>query len=367
MSFRFEEPCGRIEAVVPEPWGLLAKRITWEDGRIVEAQATGGADVLAVPGFVDLHCHGGGGADVMDGGDAVHHIARTHAAHGTQAFLATTMTAPDDEIEHALSAVAAAMRNPRENEARILGVHLEGPFICPNQLGAQPNHTQPATVEKLQRWLKIAPIRVVTMAPEADPNGTVRDWLRAEGVRVQIGHTSADYSTAREWLEAGCGITHLFNAMGGFHHRGGGCVAAALAHGNFGEIIPDLLHCDEGSYRLARKSISNLYCVTDATAASGMPDGEYRLGSQTVVRSGGAVRLPCGALAGSCLTMDRAFANLVALGQPVHEAVRMTSSTALNYMGTRSIPGFRFGDPASFVVTDLNGGLVSSIINGRVV
>ncbi len=135
-------------------------------------------------------------------------------------------------------------------------------------------------------------------------------------------------------LEAGASsFTHLYNAMTGLHHREPGIVGAALAHAQYAEIIPDLLHVHPGAIRVALRSIPRLYCVTDSTAAAGMPDGEYKLGSHTVTKCLGGVRLPDGTLAGSTLTMDQALRNLVKIGLPLAEASQRLSQFPADYLG----------------------------------
>ena len=334
-------------------------RVTWRDGVVTAIKPLGkhSEGLFLVPGFIDLHCHGGGGADAMEGGEAAHQIARTHAAHGTAGFLVTTMTAPLLEVEVALVAVARAMDRQGDDEAEILGVHLEGPFISPDQLGAQPPYAIPATIEIMERLCGLAPIKVVTLAPEADNNGEVSAWLRARGVRVQIGHMSVDFDIAADWIRGRAdGVTHLFNAMGGgFHHRQSGCIGAALAFADHAELISDLHHADTGALLAALRAIPCLYAVTDATAASGMPDGEYILGQHAVFRRGDTVRLANGGLAGSCLTMDRAFCNLISVGLPLEEAAKRTSTIAADYLGANKYGRLSVGSPASFVGVDERG------------
>jgi N-acetylglucosamine-6-phosphate deacetylase len=289
---------------------------------------------LLMPGFIDLHVHGGGGADVMDAGDAVRTLARVHARRGTTALLATTVTAPAVDIEAALRAVAAAVAQPEPASARVLGVHLEGPYIAPQRLGAQPPHSRAPQMAELSRWCALAPIRVLTLAPDNEAALALIPDLVALGLRVQIGHSDASYEQACAALRAGAtGFTHLFNAMSPLHHRAPGTVGAALAHARHAEVIPDLLHVHPGALRAAVRAVPGLYAVTDATAATGMPDGDYRLGRHTVTRCQNAVRLANGTLAGSVLTMDQALRNLVQLGLPVAEAALRTSGHAAHYLG----------------------------------
>ena len=271
-------------------------------------------DRFIVPGFVDLHVHGGHGADCMEGADAVRRMAGFHARHGTTALLATTVTAPAADLRRAMAGIAAAMHEPGPG-ARILGAHLEGPFISPHALGAQPPFAIPPDLALLEELAATAPILVATYAPEIDPAGELLAAFRRLGVRAQIGHTICDYAQARAALAAGAaGFTHLYNAMSGLHHRGAGAVGAALALAASAELILDFQHVDEGAARAALRAVPRLHCVTDAVAAAGMPDGEYRLGTHRIFKRGGTVRLADGGLAGSVLTMDRALRNLMRLG-----------------------------------------------------
>lgn len=332
--------------LTPDGWvrGRLSfdERIATITGENVAAPQHG--DALILPGFIDLHVHGGGGADVMDGHGAVETVARLHARHGTTSLLATTMTAPRDSIEQALTDVGRAMRQRAPGTARILGVHLEGPFINASRLGAQPSETRTGTIEELSALHALARIRVLTLAPEISGHLDFIRQLKIAGIIAQIGHSNGSYEEGVAALDAGAGgFTHLFNAMSEFHHRKPGMVGAALAHAEFAEIIPDLLHVHPGAIRAARRSIPKLYCVTDSTSGAGMPDGEYHLGSQTVTKCLGGVRLADGTLAGSVLTMDQAFRNLVSIGIPAHEAARHVSTHPADYLGEtergRLLPG----------------------------
>lgn len=326
-------------ALTPEGWRSGPVRVG-ADGRIeavegtllTEAQARQGPCLL--PGFVDLHVHGGGGADTMEGGEAVATLARTHARHGTTALLATTMTAPRAEIEAALRALAPHVATRPGQGARVLGVHLEGPYINRERLGAQPDFATTATLDEVLALHALAPIRLVTIAPELPGHLELIVALRGRGFVVQIGHSAARYEDGVAALAAGAtGFTHLFNAMTGLHHREPGLAGAALAHAERAELIADGLHVHEGAVRVALRCIPGLYCVTDATAAAGMPDGEYRLGRHTVFHCLGAVRLPDGTLAGSALTMDRALQRLLQLGLPLAEASARTATLAAQHLG----------------------------------
>ncbi|HHG4296196.1 TPA: N-acetylglucosamine-6-phosphate deacetylase [Pseudomonas aeruginosa] len=328
-----------LEGNILTPQGWILGRLHIQDGRIQRIEGepcdpAGNADPYLLPGFIDLHVHGGGGRDIMEGGDAFATIARTHRRFGTTSLLATTMTAPREEIADILSQLGDYCRRSLEGGSRILGVHLEGPYINSGKLGAQPNFAHAAVLEEVEDYLRRAPIRVITIAPEIAGHRPLIRALAERGVRLQIGHTLGSYEDGVAALEAGASsFTHLYNAMTGLHHREPGIVGAALAHARYAELIPDLLHVHPGAIRVALRSIPCLYCVTASTAAAGMPDGQYKLGSHTVTKCLGGVRLPDGTLAGSTLTMDQALRNLVKIGLPLAEASQRLSQFPADYLG----------------------------------
>jgi N-acetylglucosamine-6-phosphate deacetylase len=342
------------------PHGFVRGTLTLDDeGRIAtlhgeprpESAVRHEALPVILPGFIDLHVHGGGGHDTMDGGQAVAHIARMHARHGTTALLATTMTAPAAELELALTAVGAHCQHRTPASARVLGVHLEGPFINPGKLGAQPDFARPVSVAELQALQALAPIRLITLAPELPGHLDLIAPLRAAGFVVQIGHSAGSYEDGVAALAQGAtGFTHLYNAMTGLHQRAPGMVGAALAHARFAEIIPDLLHVHPGAIRAALRAIPCLYCVTDSTSAAGMPDGQYHLGQQSVTKCLGGVRLADGTLAGSTLTMDQALRNLLGLGLDIEDASRRVSTHAADFLGLHDRGRLHVGAWADLVV-----------------
>jgi N-acetylglucosamine-6-phosphate deacetylase len=353
----------------PEGWieGRIefGRRILRLEGHAAEAP---GAGPRILPGFVDLHVHGGGGADLMEGPGALRQVARTHARHGTTSMLATTVTAPVPELEKVLRGIREGMDSPGPGESRVLGVHLEGPFLNPARLGAQPPFTVAANLAEVMALHALAPLRVLTLAPECEGHLDLIPQVAAAGIRVQIGHSDASYEQARAALAAGAaGFTHLFNAMSPFHHRAPGVAGAALAHGEFAELIPDLIHVHEGAIRAALRAIPNLYAVTDGTAASAMPDGEYRLGSHRVSKCANGVRLADGTLAGSCLTMHQAFRNLVSLGLSLQEASRRCSAIPAAFLGESGLGVLREGSPSDLLVLDESLALQEVFIEGSTV
>ncbi|RZT11318.1 N-acetylglucosamine-6-phosphate deacetylase [Duganella sp. CF402] len=335
----------------------------------IEADAAAPADQWILPGFIDLHVHGAGGTDIMEGGDAARRVARLHARHGTTTLLGTTMTAPPQEIERALQGLARAIAAPDPDSAQILGVHLEGPFLNCKRLGAQPPLVSTGTLEQVRRWNDIAPIKVLTLAPEIPGHLQLIAQLSALGIRVQAGHSAGSYEDGVAALEAGlAGFTHLFNGMSGLSHRAPGIVGAALAHGDFAEVIPDLQHVQPGALRAAMRAIPRLYAVTDATAATGMPDGEYMLGSQRVMKCMGCVRLVLGdSLAGSALTMDQALRNLVSLGLSLPDASARVSRYPAEYLGLEDRGVLAAGQRADIVVLDADLQVRKVIVGGHAI
>ncbi|NYE62346.1 N-acetylglucosamine-6-phosphate deacetylase [Duganella sp. 1224] len=359
-----------IKGNILTPSGWVHGEITFDER--IAAIIGGAADparneaVYILPGFIDLHVHGGGGKDVMEGGDAVHTIAAVHARHGTTSMLATTMTAPPEDIDIALKGIGKAAAQRGKGEARVLGAHLEGPFINSGKLGAQPPYARSATLADVRKLEELAPLRVITVAPEIEGHQALVKELSDAGMRVQIGHTLGTYEDGVAALQQGArSFTHLFNAMPGLHHREPGMVGAALAHGTYAELIPDLLHVHPGAIRTALRCIPNVYCVTDSTSATGMPDGEYMLGRHKVMKCMGGVRLPDGTLAGSTLTMDQALRNLVGLGLDLADASARVSTYAADYLGLQERGRLAPGTFADFVVLDRDLNLKAVYIEGE--
>lgn len=342
---------GRI--LTPDGWIAGTIRFGERIETISEDSAAAAGGPWILPGFIDLHVHGAGGVDIMQGADAGATVARHHARHGTTAMLGTTMTARESAIRHALRGLAGTIAARPPGSARMLGVHLEGPFINPARLGAQPPDVMTASLELVRALHATAPIRVLTLAPEIEGHLALIPQLAAMGILVQLGHSAGTYEDGYAALEAGAaGFTHLFNGMSALHHREPGMAGCALAHAEYAEVIPDLQHVAPGALRAAMRAIPRLYGVTDATAATGMPDGEYALGSQRVFKCRGCVRLAGGSLAGSALTMDQALRNFVAIGLDLREASDRLSRYPADYLGEYERGRLAPGAWADLVVLD---------------
>lgn len=303
-----------------------------------------------IPAPVDLHVHGGGGADVMQGDQAINTVLRAHARHGTGAMLATSVTASLDEIDRFLDSARRVMHNPPSEGAQLLGVHLEGPFINPDKRGAQPDFAVPVNADRLESWFASGLVKIMTYAPEMDPGNCVLQLASQYGVKVQLGHTLCDWHRAQTALRAGAGMTHLFNAMSGVAHRNGGAASAALAYADYAEIITDGVHVDQAAFDLARRAIPFLYSVTDATAAATMPDGYYQLGSLLVEKQGNRVLLPDGTLAGSCLTQQVSIRLLRQWGLDWSEIAQLCCEYPARWVGADDyLGGIQIGAMANWL------------------
>ena len=272
-----------------------------------------------LPGFIDIHIHGGYGEDAMDASyDGLNHLAKQLLSEGTTTFLATTMTQSDENIEKALNNIVACYENQTLGEAaEIGGVHLEGPFISEHKVGAQnPKYVQRPTVEKIRHFQEVAKglIKIITFAPEVKGAHETLNELRDE-IIFSMGHTVATFEEANEAVERGAKhVTHLYNAATPFEHRNPGVFGAAWTNQSLNtEIIGDGIHSHPAAVDIAykQKGYTHMYLITDAMRAKGMKDGEYDLGGQNVIVKGKEARLENGALAGSILKMNEGLHNLI--------------------------------------------------------
>ena len=343
-------------------------------------------DRVIAPGYVDIHIHGSSGYDVMDDApEALPAIERLLTRHGVTSYFPTTVTAPIDTILRALERLADAIekceqdceitpgqKKPnRAGRAMPLGIHLEGPFISHPCRGVHPpDLLLPPRLETFERFWQAARgrIRIITIAPELDGAIELTIAAAARGVCVSLGHSDADFSATERAIAAGARhATHTFNAMRPLHHRHPGILGAVLTDNRItGDIIADGIHLDPSIVKLfARaKGLDQTVLITDAIAATGMPDGRYRLGSFEVdVKDGKCTRE--GKLAGSVLTMDRAVRNLARfaewdLPQAVAAATRNPARVArCTYKGVLNA-----GADADFAVLDAQGNVLRTFIGG---
>jgi N-acetylglucosamine-6-phosphate deacetylase len=321
--------------------------ITIDDGRIADVRDAvrppAGSDIaggVIVPGFVDVHVHGGAGADFMDAtAEAVARVTRFHATEGTTTLAATTLSASREHLHDAVTTLARASRMNVRDRAQICGIHLEGPFINVSRAGAQDVASiRPAGIPEIAALLVKAPhLRwMMTVAPEIEGVRALIEHFR-DRILFSIGHTAADYGDCVAALEWGAThFTHLFNAMTGLDHRKPGAVGAALTSLDAtAELIADGIHVHPAVLRIAALTMPHrVALITDAVRACGMPEGKYKLYEHEITVAGGAARLADGTLAGSVLTMRRAVQNMVELaGLPLQLVLPLATEVPARILG----------------------------------
>ncbi len=308
----------------------------WRDDLPPDAAVTDAAGRTLAPGFIDLHCHGAGGASMEDGADGIRTALAVHAAHGTTRSVLSLVTAPVDVLAGHLETIAGVAAS----DPRVLGAHLEGPFLDREFRGAHDPamlRTADAAAVEVLLAASAGTLRQVTIAPEHAGAAAAMTRFIDEGVAVAVGHTGADFDTALAAFDAGASIlTHAFNGMRGIHHRAPGPVVAAMHAGHVTlEIINDGVHVHPDVVRLAFAGApGRVALVTDAMAATGASDGRYRLGAREVVVEDAVARLTDdGSIAGSTLTQDVALRRSVAIGIPLDEAVGALTVTPAAAIG----------------------------------
>jgi N-acetylglucosamine-6-phosphate deacetylase len=369
-----------------------------EDGRVLEVFSRGAGDrhssrksqiprgvVVAdfgdatiAPGYVDLHIHGNAGFDVMDdSSDALPNIETLLAKHGVTSYFPTTVTAPLDVTLRALDRLAIAIESREHKDGTLngralpLGIHLEGPFISHARRGVHPPQDLLApTIALFEKFWQASRgrIRMMTIAPELPGAIEVIAEAARRGVCVSLGHSDADLATAERGVAAGARhATHTFNAMRPLDHRSPGILGAVLTNDRVSaDIIADGIHLDPSIVKLVAdaKGVEQLVLITDATSATGMPDGLYRLGSIEVeVRDGKC--MSGGSLAGSVLTMDRAVRNLAKFAEwQLPQAVAAASRNPARVAGIANKGTLAVGADADFVVLNKDGEVLRTFIGG---
>lgn len=334
-------------------------------------------EYVVVPGFLDEHIHGAAGSDAMDGTmEDLGKIANALASEGTTAFLATTMTQSPENITKALKAVKAYRELSPESGAEILGVHLEGPFISKDFVGAQPiEYVAKPSVEVFKKYQDASGdcVRIVTLAPEVEGSTELIKYLVSQNIVASIGHTNATYADVKKAVEAGAtNLTHTYNAMKPLHHREVGTVGSGLLFDELNcECICDGIHVSGPAIQLLHKNkpADKMTLITDAMRAKHMPDGVSELGGQVVIVKNGEARLENGTLAGSVLKMNNAVKNVMKfLNLPLEEVVKLASQNPAKNLGVFDQMGsIKEGKRADFVILDKDLNVVQTVRNGKVI
>ncbi len=350
---------GKIRSILPDRTPLPAADET------VDA-----AGLTAMPGFIDVHCHGRNNFDFCDASaEGVNLIARNKLAEGVTTLLPTTLTLPEADLTAALESIAQY----DGRGCKLPGVHLEGPFINPKCTGAQnPAFVRLPDLEEVRRLNRIYPVRKVSFAIEAVGGPELARGLRELNITPSCVHSAANYPQFLAGYEAGLrDLSHFCNQMTPLHHRDIGLVGAGLLHDDvFLEFICDKLHISPEMIALTFKIAGpeRIQLISDAMRASGMPDGDYTLGGLPVVVRDGAARLKeGGALAGSTLQLNEALRNVVEItGLPLEEAVKATSKTQADSLGLSGVGELRPGFAADIVLLDPHFRVVMTLVDGAV-
>jgi N-acetylglucosamine-6-phosphate deacetylase len=380
-----------INGTIITPFHLVSgKAIIVEKGRIREivnkeelsttaltgAEVIEGKDKFIVPGYIDIHIHGGGGSDVMDGEyEAINQIAIAHSHFGTTSFLPTTMTMSKDKIIRSLRSICEAVKKGTEG-AEILGIHMEGPYINPEKKGAQKEEDiKKISIEEFLEFNQASGnlIRLVTIAPEMPGAISLIKYLYKQGIIASVGHTNATYVQTQAGIQAGLShVTHTFNAMRELHHREPGVVGAALTSPELMvEVIADGIHIHPVVLKILTKikEGEKVVLITDAMRAAGLKEGTYDLGGQEVIVTKGQARLKDETLAGSVLTMDKAVKNMVnKIGIQLPKAIQMASFNPARSIGIDDKKGsLEPGKDADIVILNKNLETELTIVAGKIV
>jgi len=311
-----------------------------------------GGDFL-LPGFVEVHIHGYRDHDAMQGEAAVRTMSRDLFRMGVAAFCPTTMSTSVQDTAAAVQGISRVMLQPEHHGARVLGAHMEAPFLAPERCGAQVR--EHFALPDMERFMALCggqseAVRVLTMAPELPGSEAFIRDVTARGVAVSLGHTNATAEQVHLAADWGAKrVTHTFNAQTPLHHREPGVPGAALVDERlYTEMICDGIHLHPDVVRLMvrAKGAAKAVAVTDAMEAAGMPEGQYALGGQAVYVKDGAARLDDGTLAGSVLTMRRAFENLLGWGIAPEDAVLMCTAAPADSVGEKLAGRIIAGAPA---------------------
>ena len=288
------------------------------------------------PAFIDVHTHGADGADAMDiSEDGLKKISKYLASEGTGNFLATTLTSSKEILKETLETIGK-LQNKDIDGANIFGVHMEGPYFSVEYKGAQNDkYMKAAGTKELEEYLNVKKelVKLFSISPHNQENLEAIKFLSERGVVVSVGHSAANYEDVIKAIDYGLShATHTYNGMRGFTHREPGVVGAILNSDEImAEIIFDKVHVHPEAVRLLIKvkGVDKVVCITDSMSATGLEDGKYKLGELDVNVKNGEARLASNnALAGSVLTMDRAFRNLLDLGYSLTDAFKMTATNA---------------------------------------
>ena len=331
------------------------------------------------PGFIDVHNHGNFGHDAMEGTyEALESMADYHIKNGVTSYLATTMTGDPKLIKKALKNIGEYVNdgsNYSKVKSQVLGVYLEGPYFSMEKKGAQPpEYIKDPDLDEIKEFIEISKdtIKVVAVAPELEGAKEAVRYLKNEGIKISAGHTNATFDEAKAGIDLGITqATHLYNGMRAYSHREPGVIGAVLTDERVVcEMICDGIHLHSGAMDLAvkMKGKGGIVLISDAMMATGLKEGEYELGGQSVFVKEGAARLEDGTLAGSTLTLNRAVYNMVHMvNVPLEDAVRMASLNPAKAIGVDDVKGsIDIGKDADLIIFDADLNVSKAMVKGKV-
>ncbi|MDR3259969.1 MAG: N-acetylglucosamine-6-phosphate deacetylase [Fusobacteriaceae bacterium] len=346
----------------------IEKNITEKTEDVIEVH-----NQKIIPGFIDIHIHGANGADTMDNSvSSLKKISSFIVKHGVTNFLPTTLTSSKDILVGILEKIAGLQDAPMPG-ANIFGVHMEGPYFDIEYKGGQnEKYIKVSTIEEIKKFLTVKNrlVKLFSISPNNDAAIDSIKYLKNNGVIVSIGHSACVYEKVKRGIEAGIThATHTYNGMRGFSHREPGVVGAIFEADNvMAEVIFDKIHVHPTAVDILIKikGVNNIICITDAMSATGLKDGDYKLGELDVYLKNGEARLKINdSLAGSVLTMDKVFRNLLELGYSIFDSIKMTSSNAASEFDL-NVGEIAIGKQGDLIVLDESSEVLLSIIKGEV-
>ena len=352
---------GKIERVEPEYHSAVEDQYERIDGR----------GQWLIPGMIDVHIHGANGLDMMDGTEAsIQEVSHACAATGCTSFLATSVSSTMEDLLNMIRSVKRVIG--QEAGAKIVGIHLEGPYLNPKRKGMQnEKYLRHPNMDEMQEIFQEAGslIKMVTIAPELPGGMELISFLKEQGVVIAVAHSDATYEEAKQAFAAGAShVTHCFNGMRPIHHRDPGLIVAAFEEHHVSlQAIVDQVHLHPAIIRLMHrlKGPEGMVLITDALQAMGMGDGNYVFGGHHVTVSEGIARLEDGTLASSTVTMNEALRLTVDTGISLTDAVHMGSTTPANILGLRDKGKIEPGYDADLVLLDEQFQVVWTMIAGK--
>ncbi|MGB9729004.1 MAG: N-acetylglucosamine-6-phosphate deacetylase [Thermoprotei archaeon] len=330
-------------------------------------------NMIVTPGFIDIHIHGAEGFDATrDDYYGIKNMSKILPKYGITGFMPTAICSPKDRFRRFIQIVYELWKTENEG-ARVLGAHLEGPFINPKKKGAQPiEHIRKPDLNELHEYINLRkemPFRL-TIAPELEGAYELISEASKNDVIISMGHSDATFDEAKKGFNAGAKlVTHLFNAMREFHHREPGLPGFALTNDEvYVEIISDFIHIHPETLKLIIKTkpLDKIVLITDAIEAAGLPDGKYQLGQYAITVINRKATLPDGTIAGSTLTIDNAVKNMVKIGLPLRYSILMSTLVPAEILKSPNIGKIEIGKEANLVILDNDLNVRCTIIHGKI-